>query len=406
MPLPAVGTQDDIKRYNLSSLLERIHVQGTTSRAELTEVTGLNRSTVKMLCDELVAAGLFREGPAVGTGRAGRPSLTIGPESELVYALALNIGVESLTAVRVGLGGVVLERREHAQSPHDFAAHVTVDRLVRLADDLIDGARPGAVCVGVGIGVCGIASDQDGMVHFAPNLGWHDVPLRELLVARLDRGLPVHVGNDADLGAIAEHLRGSAKGLRDIVYISGEVGVGGGILLDGRPMGGVGGFGGEIGHMLINPTGRDCRCGRRGCWETEIGDVAVLESTGAPAGMGLAEVLSAYAGGEVWPQAGMTRVGNMLGAGVVNLINIFNPEAIIFGGTSRDLFTATETLVRAASACALPALGRQVALLTPDLGGDALALGAAELAFAAVLADPISRFAMLRTANGQARAHA
>ena len=397
MPRSSVGTQDDIRRYNLASLLELVHVRGATSRADLTELTGLNRSTVKVLCAELVSAGLLSEGPAVGTGRAGRPSFMIGPEAEHVYALALNVGVESLTAVRVGLGGVVLERREHAQFADDLSVSMTVDMLVRLAEQLVAGAVPDATCIGIGISVCGIASNQDGIVHFAPNLGWHDVPLRDLFVARLGNGLPVHIGNDADLGALAEHLRGAAKGLRDIVYISGEVGVGGGILLDGRPMGGSGGFGGEIGHMLINPLGRQCRCGRRGCWETEIGDEAVLESTGAPPGMSLPDVLAAHLAGETWTGPGMERVGEMLGAGVVNLINIFNPQAIIFGGASQAIFSATEACVRDAAELALPASRRQVKLLTPGLGVDALALGAAELAFAALLADPIGLIASLRS---------
>lgn len=403
MPRSPIGTQDDIKRYNLTSLLELIHVQGAMSRAELTELTSLNRSTVKLLCAELVDVGLLHEGPGVATGRAGRPSRVIGPQAERVHALALNVGVESLTAVRVGLGGVVLERREHAQTADDLSVDVTVDRLAGLAGELMADSAADGTCIGVGISVCGMTSDQDGVVHFAPNLGWHEVPLRAQFVERLGTRLPVHIGNDADIGALAEHRRGAARGMRDIVYLSGAVGLGGGILVGGRPLEGAGGFGGEIGHMLINSSGRRCRCGRRGCWETEIGDDAVLRSTGSPPGVTVEDVLAAHAGGAEWTAEGMRRVGSMLAAGVVNLINIFNPEAIIFGGTSHALFTATEAEVRAAIDLALPAPGRQVQLLTPKLGADVLALGAAELAFAALLADPVGLLASLRRTGRSGR---
>ena len=151
----------------------------------------------------------------------------------------------------------------------------------------------------------------------------------------------------------------------------------------------LGGFGGEIGHMSVNPQGRTCRCGRRGCWETEIGDAAVLLTTGAVPGTELGQVLSAYAAGERWPQAGMRRVGRWLGVGVVNLVNVFNPQAIVFGGVSRLLFEATEPIVRAALDSALAGPRDQVQLRSALVGNDSIAVGAAELAFAPLLEDPL-----------------
>jgi predicted NBD/HSP70 family sugar kinase len=147
--------------------------------------------------------------------------------------------------------------------------------------------------------------------------------------------------------------------------------------------------------MSIVPRGRLCRCGRRGCWETEVGDQAVLVATGAPPGMTLAGVLTAYAAGEQWAQAGMRRVGRSLGLGVANLVNIFNPELILFGGVSRHIFTATEPLVRQALAAALAAPREQVRLELPGLGDDSIAVGAAELAFAPLLDDPLGALSRL-----------
>lgn len=394
---PTAVSQDAVRRHNLASLLRIVHVQGAMSRSDLAARTGLNRSTVKALTEDLVAAGLVRESVPVGRSGVGRPSLTVEPSSVDVYVLALDIGVEHLTAVHVGLGGVVLDRREFRQTPGDYGVGPTLDRLQRMVKQLQRGLPSDAVCVGIGVGVCGVVSADDGVVRFAPNLGWVDVPLRERLHSKLRLHLPIELGNDGDLGAMAEHLRGAAVGYDDVIYISGEVGVGGGFILSGRPMRGTGGYGGEVGHMSIDPRGRTCRCGRRGCWETEIGDEAVLLATGAPAGATLDDVLAAYADGERWPQAGMRRVGRALGVGVTNLVNVFNPQLVLFGGVSRQLFTATEGLVREALQRALAAPGEQVQLAVAGLGDDAIALGAAELAFAPLLADPLGALSALRS---------
>lgn len=396
MERPA-ASQDAVRRHNTATLLRLVHVRGATSRSDLAHLTGLNRSTVKALTEDLAAAGLVRESAPVARGGVGRPSLTVEPEATTVYVLALDIGVEHLTAVRVGLGGTVLDRRELRQTSGDYGIDPTLGRLARMIRQLRAGLPRDAVCLGIGVGVCGVVSTDDGVVRFAPNLGWVDVPLRDLLAARLRTSLPIELGNDGDLGAMAEHLRGAAVGYSDVIYISGEVGVGGGVLLGGRPMRGIGGYGGEIGHMSIDPRGRTCRCGRRGCWETEIGDEAVLRATGAPPGASLDDVLAAYAAGERWPQAGMRRVGRALGAGVTNLVNVFNPQLVVFGGVSTQLFTATEPLVREALALALAAPGEQVQLALPGLGNDSIALGAAELAFAPLLDDPLGALSVLRS---------
>jgi predicted NBD/HSP70 family sugar kinase len=386
-PLPA--SQDDVRRHNLGGLLSLLHVRGATSRADLTALTGLNRSTVKALTAELVEAGLAVESAPVGRGAAGRPSITVEPASGRVYVLSVDLAVERLTAVRVGLGGVVLDRRSLRQTPGDFSVPRTLTRLSSLLRALLDGAPADGVCVGIGIGVCGVVSAGDGTVRFAPNLGWVDVPLRDLMAQVLDTRLPIDLGNDGDVGALAEHLRGAGRGASDMVFVSGEVGIGGGVIVGGRPVRGSGGYAGEIGHMSVDPKGRVCRCGRRGCWETEISDQAVLLATRAADGVTLQQVLEAYAGGERWALAGVRRVGRSLGTGVANLVNIFNPELIVFGGAVRHIFSATEPLVREALAGALAAPGEHVRLAVAGLEGDSVLVGAAELAFQPLLEDPL-----------------
>ena len=139
--------------------------------------------------------------------------------------------------------------------------------------------------VGVGVAVPGMVRQPDGQVRFAPNLGWEDVPLGAELADAL--GLPVAVGNDADLGILAEHVRGAAAGVDDVVYLSGHAGIGAGVFTAGRPLVGHGGYAGEVGHIVVNPGGRTCRCGSRGCWETESGEERLFELAGRPAGGGI-----------------------------------------------------------------------------------------------------------------------
>ncbi|MGZ4631319.1 MAG: ROK family protein [Actinomycetes bacterium] len=389
MTTPA-ATQDELRRHNIGRLLRLLHVRGATSRSRLTTLTGLNRSTVRALTADLVEAGLVRETTPVGRGRAGRPSIVVEPVSTRTYALALDIGVEHLIAARIGLGGVVLDRREirRPQVDHDVAK--TLQRMESLVEQMLASAPALSTCVGVGIGVSGVVGGRDGVVRFAPNLGWEDVPLGRMLSEHLGGRLPVTVGNDGDLGALAEHVRGAAAGLSDVIYISGEVGVGGGIITGGRPLVGAGGYGGEIGHMCVNPRGRLCRCGRRGCWETEVGEEAVLLATGAPAAAELADVLAAHAAGDRRTVAGMRQVGQWMGLGVVNLVNMFNPEMIIFGGSTRVVFALTEEQTREALATALAAPREQVRLEVAALGSDSTVVGAAELAFAPLLDNPLT----------------
>src|SRR4051812_1031055 len=204
----AVASQDDVRRHNLGRLLRLLHVRGAMSRARLTALTGLNRSTVGALTGDLVDAGLVRETTPVGRGRAGRPSIVVEPESARTFALAIDLGVEHVIAARIGLGGGGFDRREirPREGQHDPAQ--TVASIHRLLESMLASAPKYSTCVGVGVGIAGVVGVDDNVVRFAPNLRWVDVPLGSMLAERLDGRLPVVVGNDGSVGALAEHVRG------------------------------------------------------------------------------------------------------------------------------------------------------------------------------------------------------
>ncbi|NUW42762.1 ROK family transcriptional regulator [Nonomuraea rhodomycinica] len=407
-------SQEDIRRHNLGALLRHVHLGGPISRAELTAKMGLNRSTIMALTSDLTAAGLVREELPRETGRAGRPSLVVRPESSRVYVFAFDVGPDRLAAARVGLGGAILDRRETARRRGPFDLDELAGTLAGFARQMRRKTRADTVCVGAAAAVSGGVRKADGVIMFGPNLGAEAVPFGEELGRRLGLGLPVSVGNDANLAALAEHSRGVAVGVRDLIYLHGDVGIGGGIITGGHLLGGHDGYGGEVGHMVVNPGGQPCGCGSRGCLEAEVGERALLEAAGRVAARGdggaaafdgdrvavdgagrqgrdaVRAVVDAADRGDIVAQEALKRVGGWLGLGVANLVNIFNPEMVIFGGMLREVYLGSAAQVR--SRLATNAMGPQrerLRLRTSALADDATLVGAAELAFAHVLADPL-----------------
>ena len=402
----AGATQDEVRRHKLAALVRFLHDHGSTSRSELVSHTGLNRSTVGGLIADLVAVDLVRETEPVGRG-VGRPSFGVEPVHDRAYVLAIDLRVDRTIAALVGFGGVVLQRREQRYRRAGQREEKILAQLVEVCHELLMEAPKGAVQVGVGVGVPGLVRQPDGLVRFAPNLGWVDVPLGEHLAAALDVTTPIVVGNDSDLGAIAERLRGSAVGAANVIYLSGQVGVGGGIMVDGKLLMGAQGYAGEVGHMRINPQGRGCRCGAVGCWETEIGEPAVRLATGASESTSVADIVADAVAGNAAAMRGLVAVGSWLGIGVVNLVNIFNPDVVVFGGTLREILPVVRDGVQAELSGSLTAPGDHVVLALPALGDDSTLLGAAESAFAPLLDDPLGVVtAPKRRSGGRSRATA
>lgn len=385
-------SQEEIRRQNLGALLRQVHVRGALSRAELTTSLGLNRSTIGALTAELTSAGLVREELPSDHGRAGRPSLVVRPESTRVYVYAFAIGVDRLTAARIGLGGVILDRRETVRGRGELSPADVVAPLAEFVNQM-QRATPGdANCVGSGVAVSGMVRREDGMVRLGPHIGWIDEPLGAALAGVVASDIAIAIGNAGDLAALAEHTRGAASDSDNVIYLHGDVGIGGGIIAGGRPVAGHGGYGGEFGHIVVNPDGSPCSCGSRGCWETEIGEHALLRAAdrSGTGREGILTVVDAAQRGDALAQAAVRQVGEWLGFGVANLVNIFNPETVLFGGTLRDVYLAAAAQVRSRiNRNALPACREHLRLRTPTLGDDAPLIGAAELAFQRLLADPL-----------------
>jgi predicted NBD/HSP70 family sugar kinase len=244
-------------------------------------------------------------------------------------------------------------------------------------------AKEARQVLGLTVAVPGLV-DLTGAVRIAPNLGWRDVDLGgDLAKALRDPGFPVLVDNDANLSALAELRFGPHGAVNDLVYITGEVGVGAGIIMDGRLRRGSQGYGGEIGHIEIDPSGPLCQCGRRGCLEAVAGIGAILARTAPGASPGeyeleIEEVVQRAERGDREILTLLENVGRDLGKGMAVVANLLNPEVIVLGGYYVPLapwlaVPAEEEMFRHSIA---PGAGGG-RLVTSTLGYGAAAMGAA-----------------------------
>jgi predicted NBD/HSP70 family sugar kinase len=396
MPRDVIGQRSEtVRRANLSAIVRELHLRGPQSRSELVLRTGLTRSAIRGLIGELVAADLVAEQRSAPAGTPGRPSPLVSPRADEAVVLALEVNVDSLAMAIVGLGGAV-HRLERVDRPR---AHVGVDEIV---EDLMDLARPWLpslrtedALVGIGVAVAGIVRRTDGVVRHAPNLGWRDVPLGERLATALELDSPLWVANEADLGGLAEHRRGAAQDVDDVVYVMGEVGVGGSVTTSGLPLVGSAGYATELGHMVVNPDGAACGCGSWGCWETEIGERAMLTRAGRDPDGGreaVTELIAAARSGEPAASDALDQVAAWLGIGLTTLVNVFNPTLVVLGGVFERIHPLVGPAVdRALAERSLLASSELVRVVPGRLGVDAPILGAAELAFEELLADPATR---------------
>ena len=392
---------EEIRRHNLSRLLRLIHQHGELTRADLTAAMGLNRSTIGALVADLVTLGLVSEYVPPGRDRAGRPSHAVAPRADGPYVLAVDVAVERIVTAAVGLGGTVHARRTTAIDGAERLPQAVVRQIVDDAGWLADQLPGSQGPVGIGVSIPGTVRRQDGFVEHAPNLDWRAVPFAALLADRLPWPLDVQAGNDADLGAVAEHQRGAAIGYDHLVYLNGSVGVGSGIIAEGNQLHGAGGYAGEIGHMTVNPDGPSCHCGSTGCIETYIGEHALLRAAGVTDQHGpraVAGVFEAAAAGEQRAVAAVRTVAIWLGRCLANVVNCFNPQAIVVGGSLAEVVRLDRAAVEAElDRRAMAAARAGVQVLLPGLDQDSALIGAAELAFQTLLTSPDSLDASLAT---------
>ncbi len=386
---PASGgmsaTTDQLRRNNLSSVLTLVHREGPLSRADLTRLTGFNRSTISALVADLVELGLVHETmPAPSARGAGRPSPIVNA-SERTVAIAVNPEVDAIHIGVVALGGRVLHEA-HLPVERELTVNDVVARSAEAMDALLAGR--GLHVVGIGVAVPGQVRLSDGQVREATHLGWLEEPMADLF--NQATGYPTWAANAAVLGMRAESVFGAGKGIDDLTYfIGGASGIGGGVVSGGQWMSGAAGYAGEFGHTFVQSSGRACHCGARGCLEAEVTQHELLAAVGlAPDEIDqLPQALAVVTD----PRARelVERDLQLLAIAVRNAVNVLNPAVVVLGGFLASLYRArmtdrSELLLGEA----IRSTRENVRILPADLGSDQLLIGAAELVFTNMLADP------------------
>lgn len=385
--LTTSGT-DPSRNNNASRLLTLVHQHGTLSRAQLTKLTGLNRSTIGVLIGQLGARGLVVETAPAREAQVGRPSPEVRAHPS-VAALAVNPEIDAVTIGLVGLGGVVTRKVRYPTGRIPSAAEA-----VNIAAAVVAGMRgeldANYRLAGIGIAVPGLVTTSDGTVRRAPHLGWENEPVARMLSDAT--GYPCLVANDASLAAEAEMVFGAGGVIGNLVYLNGGAsGIGGGIVSEGRLLTGVSGYAGELGHTFVRTDGALCHCGAHGCLETEVRQAPLFELLRLDAGdpAALAPALGAAADPAVLLE--VDRQLRYLAIALRNVVNVFNPDTIVLDGFLAALHSAAPAkLEQAVAALSMREPAAQLHISDAALGPELMMIGAAELAFSGLLADPLA----------------
>ncbi|MDH6430370.1 MULTISPECIES: ROK family transcriptional regulator [unclassified Paenibacillus] len=370
--MKVTGDQALVKKINKSIVLHTIRRNSPLSRAKVSEMTGLNKATVSNLVAELCAQELVTEvGPGQSSG--GRKPLMLHFNSMAGSVIGIELRVKQLTAVLCDLSGGILFESDFSLDNH--ALPYVLERMKKTISELIDKAPESPYgIVGIGVGVPGMV-DENGVVLFAPNLGWEMVDLRGILEAEF--AVPVTIDNEANAGAQGELNFGAAKDVRHLLYISAGSGIGSGIIIGGELYKGARGYAGETGHMTIEAQGKPCSCGSRGCWELYASEKTYDHSEFSLPAHTTQELVRYAAAGQEDALRHFSSMGEYLGIGVTNLINSFNPELIVIGGALSEAEAwLGEPLRRVVAERTLPYHKQQLEITFSKLGSRGTMIGA------------------------------
>lgn len=373
------GDQSFIKELNKSIVLNLLRFQSPISRAQISQMTGLNKATVSLLVNELIQDNLILE---VGHGhaRVGRRPVLLLFNSNAGHTIGVDLGVNYIRIVVTDLSAhVLLAYETDIRDPHDVGQ--VVNQLVSLIQDTIAKVPDSPLgIIGVGVGVPGLVDFSQGIVLNAPNLQWRDVHLKALLQSYLQ--LPVFVDNEANAGALGEKLFGVGKQVSDLIYVSVGTGIGTGIIVNNELWRGARGVAGEFGHMTIETNGLKCSCGNTGCLEMYASEKAILHYYEKNTGKKLTfeEIMSRLKDNDPESVQAVQAAGQYLGIGIASLLNGFNPSLVLIGNrvsqARKWILRPVEQTVR--SRCFITSYF-PINIQVSSLGRDACAVGAAAL---------------------------
>ncbi|CCQ98125.1 Xylose repressor [[Clostridium] ultunense Esp] len=322
------GDQYLVKKINKSIVLDLIRSKSPLSRAQISEVSGLNKGTVSSLVNELMEEKLVYE---IGLGKSsgGRRPIMLLFNQSAGFAVGVDLGVNYILTVLTDLNGTVVQEEFIPYSNLSFQEILillksSITKIIEHAPNSPYGI------IGIGVGVPGIV-DEKGIILFAPNLNWKETDLKSILYEEFH--VPVTIDNEANTGALGEKRYGAGQDISNLIYVSIGIGIGVGIILNNELFRGTSGYSGEIGHSVIEMNGRKCSCGNRGCWEMYASEQALLEEAKRLnlSKLDLETVVQAADQGSPEAITLFSEIGEYIGVGIANIMNTFNPDLILIG---------------------------------------------------------------------------
>lgn len=408
MPRPRTTTVRDLRKSNRSRALWEVFLNGPLTRQEVGTVAGLSPATVSNLVAALVAEGVVAE-VGLEDSNGGRPRGLLQVNPGYGYVIGVDVGETEFLVELFDFALQPLARHTSVTDMSVLDPDDAVSHIVEGVEAVIAEAGVGrAAILGVGVGVPGLVEHHvDAVVH-GQSVGWHGVPLEQMLRDRIR--LPILVDNGAKTLGQAERWFGAARSTGNAAIVLLGIGVGMCIISNGEVYRGATSSAGEWGHTTVVAGGRTCRCGAEGCLEAYVGAGAIVaryeqlkrrRAASGPAELeaGIAEIIAAAGRDRIADQV-LGETVTYLGAGLADLVNLFNPERIVVGGwLGRTLSDALLPRIReAAERQALRLPFSRVEIVKAELGPDAVALGGATLPIAQLLsagamssADPDNR---------------
>jgi glucokinase-like ROK family protein len=410
VPLQKSADKYLVRQLNIALILNSLRTTQSRTRAMLAARTGLTRATVSSLVDELIQLNLVREtGQHLPQG--GRPATGLELNPDGGCAVGVEIGVDFITVVLTDFVADIRWRQRVEFT--NRASEEVIPQTEALVEQAIGHAKAlNLRLLGIGLGLPGLVNIEQGSLKFAPNLGWRDIPFRALWETRF--GVPVYVVNEGNAAALGEHYFGVAVPYHDFVLLStSNVGLGAGIIINGKLFQGIDGYAGEFGHIVLDPAGPPCACGRKGCWEVVAGTKAILGYVVEQMRLGrpsrllewtkgnfqkltIDMVERASNEGDAVARESIQRACSFFALGIIDLINIFNPQLVVIGGPLSGMLEPFLPVVHSAiESLDFRALSEHVEIKISELGQDACVMGAVAAVLDMVFTNPTQHFETL-----------
>lgn len=392
------------KQINRSLILHSIRQRGSISRTDLASITGLTSGTVSNITNELLKEGIIIT-KGTTDSKGGRPKVLLEINSKSNLVLGVNIGGTKIVTLLTDLDGRVIRRHDEVLN-REWSVINQINRIIETAHRVVCSEQEWQHIIGAGVGIPGLLNSKKGISLFSPNLGWRNLPIRRILEDEL--GIPVFIDNAVRLGALGEKWWGAGAEFKHIVALYVGTGVGAGMIIEDKIFRGGNEAAGEIGHVVVAEDGERCSCGKQGCLEamasgpaivrqanhllTQTGQDSLLRSylaQGVPLTGEL--VCEAAMQGDQIANEVMQRVGHYIGVGMAILINLFNPELLVFnGGVSKSWELIKDTVLETVENRAMPGQAQTVKIIPSDLGDSVGPLGAASLVIHELFSNPDS----------------